>query len=103
MNPDEVRPRRMLGQPSLGMGDDIHTATLQASPSRFGRGVFGKVVVKIEASVETRGESLAVENHGADKCGSVIALRFQQLGNGWMCARQRDAEIGDPVRARQET
>ena len=45
----------------------------------FGLRMLGKVVVEIEAAIEARGQSLAVENDCADECGGVIALLLQQL------------------------
>jgi hypothetical protein len=61
-----------------------------------------EVIVEIESSIESRSKRLAVENHRANKCRSVIVLCLEQFCHSWMCGRQGDGEIRYAVRAGEQ-
>src|SRR5205807_3308361 len=56
-----------------------------------------------EAAVQPRGESLAVEDHGADERGGAITLLVKYLRQRGVLRRKRYGKVGDAVRARQES
>src|SRR5580700_3571599 len=95
MHPHEVRPGAVLVEPGFGVLDDLHAAALDAIPALFilsvsvfcvvclasGGGIgLGEIVVEIEAAIEAGGERVAVENHGSDEGGGLVAMLLQQLG-----------------------
>src|SRR5271154_4132756 len=79
VDPHEVWSRSMLVEPRFGMLNHFHAAPLHASPAFFGFSLSGKVIVKIKAPIEPRGESVAVENYGSNKSRSLVALFLQQF------------------------
>src|SRR5207302_10452090 len=74
VDPDEMRAGGMRVEPRLRMFYHFGAAALDSIPAGFVRGSLGKVIVEIEAAIESGSESLAVENNRADKCSGVIAL-----------------------------
>src|SRR5579863_2892203 len=94
---------RMLCHPGFGMLNNLHAAALDASPAGFRLRMLGEVVVVIEAAVESRGESLAIENDRADESGCVVGVFLEQFGDGGMTGRKRNGEIGHAVRTGQQT
>src|SRR5260370_20717433 len=100
--PDEVRSGTVFLEPSFGVRDDFHTAALDASPALFSFSLGGKVIVEIEAAIESGSERVAVENHGSDESCGLVAALLQKLRRGHMLRRERDAKIGDAVHAGQE-
>ena len=103
VNPHEMRTCRVLAQPRFRVSYDDHTAALDASPARLRRRMFGKVIVKIESSIESRSQVLAVEDHRPDKRCGAITWGFEQLRYRWMCCGQWHSEIRHPMRARDKS
>src|SRR5260370_5952751 len=100
--PDEVRSGTVFLEPSFGVRDDFHTAALDASPALFSFSLGGKVIVEIEAAIESGSKRVAVENHGSDESRGLVAALLQKLRRGHMLRRERDAKIGDAVYAGQQ-
>src|SRR5260370_29251150 len=95
--------RGMGAQPSLRMLRHVSATTLQASPSRFVLRNFGKVIVEIKAAIQPGRKVLTIENDGAYECTGVVALLLQQIGPHWDCACQTHSEVGDAMRAGQQS
>src|SRR5580700_2673223 len=96
-------PGWMRAQPLLRVLADIHSAALNASPARFALWVLGKIIVKIEAAIESRRHDFGVENIRADEGRRAVTQRLQQLSQSGMRWRQRHSEIRHAVRARKQS
>src|ERR1700721_546886 len=100
MHPNEMRSGAMLFKPSFGVIDDFHAATLHASPVFFflcvgllGAGILcaeilsvairtiglRKIIVIVEAAIESRRERVAIEYDSSNKSRGLIPLPLQQL------------------------
>ena len=93
----------MRRDPGLGMLHNVHPAPLHASPARLGLRMLGEIVVEIEAAIQARRQSLAVENDRADKGGGVVAVLLHQFRQSRMGRRQRYGKIGHAVAAGQQS
>src|ERR1700684_1577806 len=65
--------------------------------------MLGKIVVVIEATIEAGSESFAVEDDRADEGRRVVRLLLKQFGDGRMRGAKRHREIGDTMRAGQQS
>src|SRR5205823_12824050 len=100
MHPNESWRARsiMLSQPFLCAPYYVQTATLYASVARAALGKIGrKVVVEIEAAIQTRSQGPAVENHCADEGGGHVTLFLQHLRHCHDSQAQRTGKIHDAV------
>ena len=102
MDPNEMRSGGMRGHPCFRVLHHIRAAPFDPAPARFCLGLRGKVVVEIEAAIQSRGQRVAVEDDRADEGRGVIAVRLQQRGQRGMSGRQRHGKIGDAMAAGQK-
>src|SRR5262249_35560786 len=80
----------------------FHPSALETSPPGLSRRELREVIVEFKPPIETGREILAVEDHGAYECRSLVTLLFEQFCKSGIFDCQRDAEIADSVRARQK-
>ena len=102
MDPDKMRAGGMRGHPCFRVLHYIRAAAFHPAPTRFCLGLRRKVVIEIEAAIQTRGECVAVQNDCPDEGRGVIALRLQQGCQSRMRRRQRHGKIGDAMTAGQQ-
>ena len=102
MHPDEMRAGGMRGHPCFRVLHDFLTSPLHTTPARFRLGLRRKVVVEIEAAIQSRGESFAVQDDSADESRGVIAVRLQQRGESRMRGCQGHRKISDAMTAGQQ-
>ena len=63
----------------------------------------GKIIVVVEAAIQSGRQGFAIQDDGANESCRVITLLLEQLRQGRVSTGQRNREIGNAVRARQQS
>src|SRR2546429_4395597 len=103
VDPHKVRSGAVFLKPGFGVLDNLHAATLDASPALFSFSLSGKVIVEIKAAIKAGRKRLAVENHGSNETCGLVAVLIKQFRGSDMLRREWNAKIGDAVHAGQES
>src|SRR5581483_302148 len=103
VNPNETRTGRMRSKPPFRVFDYLASASLEYSPMSFRFRPVRKIVVKVEPPIQSRSETLRVEDDGADECRRLIAALLQQFGPRVMCRGERNPEITYSVDTGQQS
>src|SRR5689334_21244055 len=92
----------MRVQPLFRVLDHVHAPALYPAPARLGLRVLRGIVVKLKTPIQARGQTVAVEDNGADKSGSMIAILLQQFRPGGVACSQGNREVGYTVRTGEQ-
>jgi hypothetical protein len=105
MHPDESGFRAFtLEHPGLRPMFNVHSASFEPLITRSGIGKMGwKIVIVIEAAIESGCKSIAIENDCTDESGSGIAVRFHHFGQGRHARRERHTKIAHSVPGRDKS